>query len=99
MRSRGFCADATATRNVAARARPAHTSLGASRVTQINTERHRLAAAQPSADVCPVIDQLEVSTSVSLAAKARLIARCIGPRPLDGARGRLLRLGKAPNGL
>jgi hypothetical protein len=41
----------------------------------------------------PVFGGGRVSTSAPLAAKARLIARCTGPRPLDGARGRLRRLG------
>jgi hypothetical protein len=35
----------------------------------------------------------KVSTSAPLATKARLIARCTGPRPLDGASGRLRRFG------
>src|SRR5262249_59259675 len=35
---------------------------------------------------------VEVSASVPLAAKARLIARCTDPRPLAGGRGRLRKL-------
>jgi hypothetical protein len=44
-------------------------------------------AAQPPTRMRPIVDR---ARSQRL---ARLIARCTGPRPLDGARGRLRRLG------
>src|SRR5215813_12486166 len=61
--------------------------------SRIDTERHRLAAAQPAADVCPVIDRARGQRLGTARGKGAPDCPLYRPAALAGVRDRLRKLG------